>query len=259
MRSWLAALLTVTAVVAAAVGVGALGGCHLVANEASDVGDDGAVLPGGNECYVAADCAAAASSCCGCADFAVPGDSRADGCEDVMCPEPPPGDCPAVAPACVDGFCTLACVPVTCDMTCADGFAADVAGCLVCACAEAPAPGGDCAVDDDCVEVAADCCGCGRGGADTAVPVDQVATHDAELGCPADPTQAACPEVDVCDPAAAPRCAAGRCTLGAGPPTDGLVGLCGRPDLEPCPAGTACVLNADSDAAAAGLGTCLSP
>lgn len=236
-----------------------LAGCVVVGREqATDLGGDDSGLPGGPECAVAEDCVAVAATCCGCPGYALPGDGRQDACDDVACPEPPPEACPAVAAACVDGLCTLACAPVSCEMSCPDGFAADAAGCLQCACAAPPDPGTDCVVDGDCAEVPADCCGCSRGGADTAVPTSTVDAHLEALGCPTDPTDAACPEVDVCAAGAVPRCDAGRCVLGAQPgAADGA--QCGRPELPPCPEGTTCVLNADQEASMEGVGTCQAP
>src|SRR5690606_40804527 len=58
-----------------------------------------------------------------------------------------------------------------------------------------------------------DCCGCARGGMDTAVPASEVAAHEAALMCPQDPS---CPDVDTCAPELAARCIAGACTLVAG-------------------------------------------
>lgn len=228
-----------------------LAGCQLAA-EQSDVApgdDDSGVFA---ECESAMDCVLAASTCCGCGEYAMPDRGLQDSCEDVECPEPEPGACPAVAAACVGGACTTACVEVACALSCEAGFATDAAGCLVCACAVASDPAPSCLVDDDCVAVPADCCGCARGGSDTAVPASEAAAFDDALDCDAN---AACPEVDVCDPSATPRCVSGRCALG-GEPSDELSPTCGRPDLPVCPDGTVCVLNADPSASGQGLGTC---
>ena len=162
-----------------------------------------------------------------------------------MC-DPAPA-CSEVAAVCQAGACVLACQPITCDLPCADGFAVDAAGCQVCACA---APAADqCAVDADCARVPADCCGCGRGGADTAVPVGQVDAHNQALDCGG----AACPEIDVCAPDLAARCVAGTCALTDAPVAAPAADACGRADLPTC---AHCVLNAGDAYAAAGLGRC---
>lgn len=231
-----------------------LGGCNIAQEDALNAGDDSGAPA--TECAMAADCVLASSSCCGCPEFAMPDQGWVDGCEVVECP-PPEDDAPcgAVTADCVSGVCTVACQPVTCELSCEGGFAVDATGCQVCACAggsDAP----QCTLDTDCVAVAADCCGCARGGADTAVPAGEVGLHDDRLDCPSDPGESACPEVDVCDPSATARCVGGQCTLGAGgAPSDPAL-ACGRPDLPPCPEGSACVLNSDPEAAMQGLGTC---
>ena len=233
----------------------ALGGCELTAAEgALDPGDDDAgEVP---ECATAADCVLAATTCCGCGEYAMPDIGLADSCDDVECPDPDPSlECPGLVAACVDGVCTAACEPAACDLVCPDGFAADAAGCLSCACGSGPPEPPECTVDTDCVEVPADCCGCARGGADTAVPVAEAGAFGESLRCPSDPGDAACPEVDVCDPALSARCEQGRCTLSDGTGED-LAPTCGHPDLPPCPEGTVCVLNADDDASTQGLGSC---
>jgi hypothetical protein len=228
-----------------------LAGCHFGAAEADAVGDDdSAAAP---ECATAMDCVLASSTCCGCGDFAMPDRGWQDSCEEVECGEPEPGACPAVMAACVDGACTTACTSVSCDLSCEGGFATDAAGCLVCACAAGADPVASCSADADCVAVPADCCGCARGGTDTAVLASDADGYQAGLDCDSD---AACPEVDVCDPMAVPRCISGQCRLGeAGSPQDDAQ-ACGRDDLPPCPEGTVCVLNADPDASSEGLGTC---
>jgi len=208
------------------------------------------------ECETAADCVGAAATCCECPSYALPaGSGWGSSCGQVQC-DPAPS-CDEVAPACDQGACVLACQPVSCDLSCATGFAVDAAGCQVCACAAAP-PGATCAVDTDCARVPADCCGCARGGADTAVPADQAGDFVASLGC--DASSDACPDVDVCVPDAAPRCVDGTCALvDPNAPTPMLpAGACGRPDLPACPDGQTCVLNASSDAAGAGVGVCAS-
>ncbi len=233
-----------------------LAGCQLYAAESADVGspgDDDAA--GGTECVIAEDCVLATSTCCDCPDYATT--DRNDSCSDIECPMPDPAGCPAIVPACVEGYCTTACEPLSCDESCEAGFAMDAAGCLVCECAAGGAPMPSCVADTDCVAVPADCCGCARGGTDTAVPASEADGYMAGLMCESD---AACPEVDVCDPGAVPRCISGQCQLGAGAtdPNDGEQ-ACGRPDLPACPEGTVCVLNADPDASMQGVGSCRAP
>jgi hypothetical protein len=248
-------LLAVIAVAAALVA-----GCDLAAEEdgalsGDDSGDPNAPPPGA-ECATADDCALASTTCCGCGEYGVSADSRSDACDEVECPPPGEGVCPALIADCIDGVCTAACAPVVCELSCANGFAADGFGCLTCACAEAPPTSSSVCVDDsECVQVPADCCGCARGGADTAVPASDADSFSESLMCPDNP---ACPEVDVCDPSAAPRCRGGRCVL-EGDPDDGAgeaAQTCGRPDLPTCPEGTVCVLNADHAASMDGVGSC---
>jgi hypothetical protein len=231
----------------------ALGACWS-AQEDVAAGDDGGQEPQDyGECETAADCVLAASTCCACADFSMPDMGWQDGCADIECPMP--ADCPAIAAACVDGACTTTCAPVACDLSCSDGFASDAAGCLVCACAGGEVPPSTCLEDADCVQIPADCCGCAQGGADTAAPADTAEAIVEAMMCSNDP---ACPQVDVCDPGAAPRCVSGTCAL-VPASSDGLDVGCGRPDLPMCPEGTVCVLNADSDAQSQGVGTCQPP
>jgi hypothetical protein len=233
---------------------------------AGDLGDDGGDDSGGAgeappdaECAVAADCVAAASTCCECPSFAVPSSSGYDqACDEVDC-EPPSG-CSAAQPACVGGACQLVCTPIATDLSCELGFARDDFGCLVDACATAPDAGADeCELDADCVQVPADCCGCAAGGEDTAVPADQVDEHEDGLDCRADPT---CPDVDLCDPSREPRCVYGHCELSA-PPGDGSGDdvpsvRCGIDGDPPCEGGQVCVLNHPDggDATRAGAGSC---
>ena len=210
-------------------------------------------------CALDSDCQLVASSCCECPSYALPaGDSAPDACVDVGCQ--PEDSCPVVEAACDGGTCVMRCAPVVCELSCAAGFVADALGCLTCACAENSDPGvAVCASDPECVQVAADCCGCAQGGADIAVHIDQVASHLEALDCTGAP---ACPGLDSCDPSLQPRCAAGSCQLlesaidaPAGPEGDGW---CGRPGLQPCPQGTVCVLNDSqaNDATLAGVGIC---
>lgn len=245
-------------------------GCPTSA-ETAGAGDDATDPDPGNagavECQVDEECTAAGESCCSCPTFAVPTASGwQDSCEDVTC-EPPTG-CAAEA-VCEAGACVLACVELACepDASCDGGFARDAAGCLSCDCAPAADPAADqCAVDADCVQVAADCCGCAEGGTDTAVPASEATGFTDSLGCDG---STSCPGVDVCDPSAEPRCLAGTCQLVAAPggggdlPPDGGLGgeepqLCGTPELAPCPAGQRCVVNDPDvpDASEMGVGVC---
>lgn len=201
----------------------------------------------GIECRSDGDCAAAAAKCCDCPTFAVPvGDPAHRACASVMCPM---SVCPAnVRAACAQGACVLACVPMVCTASCADGYALDAAGCLSCACQAVANP--SCTVDGDCARVRADCCGCGNGGADTAVPTADVAQYDASLGCPPSPS---CPSGNTCAPDLAPHCVQGACELVPALPA----GACGRPDLPACPAGQVCTVNANASATREGVGVCM--
>ena len=228
----------------ALLGLGA-GGCLT----AQDAGAEAPDMLG--TCSVAADCVLAAPSCCACPSYALPiGSGFADACDGVECPSPPLGCAPLVA-RCDEGACVAACMPAACELSCPTGFAADASGCLACACA--PTPAGECAVDTDCERVPADCCGCERGGQDTAVPAVRAGEHLADLMCGGTES---CPGVSTCD-GAEPRCQLGRCVLAA-PITDpgGPPGACGRPDLPPCPPGEACVLNESDEAGPLGVGVC---
>jgi hypothetical protein len=244
-----------------AVAAALVAGCELAADEDNALGGDDSADPGAPPpaaCVTADDCALASTTCCGCGEYGVSADSRGDACDEVECPPPAPGECPALIAACVNGACAAACAPVVCELSCANGFAADAYGCLTCACAEAPPASAECSEDVECAQVAADCCGCARGGADTAVPASEADAFSESLMCPDRP---ACPEVDVCDPSVAPRCRGGRCVL-EGDPDDGAgeaAPTCGRPDLPTCPEGTVCVLNADSAASMDGVGSCQVP
>src|SRR5258706_10734983 len=91
---------------------------------------------GAPECAVNAQCAAAAAKCCDCPTFAAPANDPAlNACKGVACPMPGPTCAANLEPACDHGACVLACAPVACDQSCADGFATDRNGCLTCACA----------------------------------------------------------------------------------------------------------------------------
>ena len=211
-------------------------------------GDGAGASP--RECYDASDCAPAGPKCCDCPTHAVPVDDPAyQACSNVDFPAPACGS-PTEAACSPSGTCELVCSPVACDATCADGFATDaMTGCLTCACAMPAAS--DCSVDADCARVRDDCCGCARGGEDTAVPASGIAAHEAKLMCPQNPS---CPDVDTCAPDLAPRCIAGACTLVAGALP---ASACGRPDLPACPAGEVCTVNASDPATMQGVGVCL--
>ena len=104
----------------------------------------------------------------------------------------------------------------------------------------------------------ADCCGCARGGADTAVPAAEADAYVMGLGCPANPGEVPCPEVTTCAADVGPRCILGQCVLGdssLGPPPL-PPGACGRADLPACPAGQACVINQDPAGNPLGVGVC---
>jgi hypothetical protein len=119
---------------------------------------------------------------------------------------------------------------------------------LIDACAPATPPA--CTKDLDCVESRADCCGCERGGNNTAVPATSRASYDAALGCTGNES---CPEVSTCVVEETPQCAQGKCKLIAGPlPAD----ACGRPDLAPCGDGKVCTVNASDPASKHGVGVC---
>lgn len=250
--------------------LGAAPGCPRAESELAGTDeDDGAGAAPSQDCQVDADCAPAGSSCCECPSYALPvADAWQDSCDEVDCDGAETGQCPLTEAVCEAGACVLQCQAAACEMTCAGGFSADAFGCLVCACAD-PSPPGDyqCTVDDDCVQVAADCCGCARGGEDTAVPVADVGAFEGALDCTDD---AICPGVDVCDSSLVARCVGGVCALAAEPgtgfgadagpdenPTDPQ--YCGDSALPACPDELVCVLNdpAHRDATAAGLGVCL--
>ncbi|HUJ59308.1 MAG TPA: hypothetical protein VLX92_12470 [Kofleriaceae bacterium] len=235
---------------AAALLLALLAGCPAEGNLAdkygsgSGSGSDG-IRP---ECMVDQDCVAMGAKCCDCPSYAVPADDPTYvACQGVACPM---NQCPDdVQPTCsVDQQCVLTCIQITCEATCADGFALDGNGCLSCNCAEVATR--SCEVDTDCARTRADCCGCARGGSDTAVPVDDVAAYDASLMCPPSP---ACPSVDSCEPGLEPRCIQGACELTLPTPPQ----ACGRTDLPACPSGQSCVLNVDETATMQGVGVCM--
>ena len=197
-----------------------------------------------SECSRDADCALAAAKCCDCPTFAVPlTDPAHTACETVSCPA---SSCPAnTRAACDAGQCVLQCAPLACTLSCAGGYAIDPTGCLECTCATPPQQV-QCAADTDCVRTRADCCGCTRGGEDTAVAAADQAGFDASLGCPADP---ACPGGDTCAAGTEPRCIEGRCELAMPTPANACTGA--------CPSGQSCVINADPSATMQGLGVCM--
>jgi len=247
----LSVLLTATPIVVAS--------CVLVfdGEQAADLNDAGLAA---EQCSRDEDCVLAGPTCCDCPTYALPASSGwADSCSSVDCAMP--STCAALIARCDFGGCRAQCAPITCELSCPQGFAADGAGCLTCACNSMPAPP-SCMLDDDCVEVPADCCGCARGGADTAVPRATVDAYLASLDCPSDPGMGACPDVSTCDAERAPRCLDYQCSLvGPNDPAwaEPPAGACGRADLPPCPAGQRCVLNRDSEANPLGLGVCEAP
>lgn len=242
------AILAALGAVALAIGGG---GCLTAADSGAEVPTDASAV-----CAEDLDCVLAGPSCCACPTYALPGASGfADACMGVDCPLP--SGCAPLVARCDDGTCMAECAPATCDLSCPTGFAIDATGCLACACAGAT-PEVECMADTDCARAPADCCGCDRGGHDTAVPVSRLGDHLAELMCFGGES---CPGVSTCASGAEPRCVVGRCTLitpatePGGPPAD----ACGRPDLPPCPAGQVCVINASDQANPLGLGVCRPP
>lgn len=211
--------------------------------------DDG--LPGdiAGECSTASDCALGAAKCCDCPTYAAPkSDPAIRACSGVMCPAM---TCPQnVAVACNSGRCELACTQMACLSTCADGFAVDGNGCLTCECAQVTSRA--CAADAECSEVPADCCGCAKGGADTAVPASQLSDYLAGLNCPQQPT---CPGTNACNASEGPACIQGACSLAAPLP----INACGRPELASCADAYGCFVNADPVATAHGVGICKPP
>lgn len=213
-----------------------------------------------SQCLVDADCEPAGATCCDCPSFSLPvTDGHGRACNSVDCE--PGATCSTLAEAaCVDGGCELRCAAVRLGPgeSCAQGFVRDELGCLTSTCFS-PEPGEPvCADDGECVQVPADCCGCERGGRDTAVRAEDVDAHMAGLGCSGTPT---CPGVNVCDADVIPRCFGGQCQLVSNEPPDGDAApdtLCGTDAFAPCPAGQVCVLN-DPDADLAsdyGVGVC---
>ena len=210
-------------------------------------GDDGMGSGGAApECSTANDCAFGAAKCCDCPTYAAPkSDPGINACAGVMCPVT---TCPQnVALACNSGRCELACAPMQCDLACADGFVVDTNGCLSCECAQITTRA--CTADQECAEAPADCCGCAKGGRDTAVPASELSDYLASLSCPTNPS---CPGNDTCDAGDGPSCVQGACDLVVPAPPN----ACGRADLPACPTGDHCVVNADPTATGHALGVC---
>src|SRR5256885_16875166 len=125
MRAWLLVLL----VAGCQSALLDAGGTHM----GSGSGSNGVL----SECQLDADCALAGAKCCDCPTYAAPkADPAVRACDGVACPQMP---CPLnVRAACEGGRGVLACVPLPCDQSCAEGFVIDASGCLECACAGAP-------------------------------------------------------------------------------------------------------------------------
>ena len=201
------------------------------------------------ECSQASDCVPAGPKCCDCPTHAVPAsDPTQKACSAVDCG---PMQCGSPMQAdCVAGRCELVCSPVSCPTTsCDNGFAIDANGCLTCDCAP-PATAAQCSLDTDCARVKDDCCGCTMGGKDTAIPVGDVAAHDAALNCSANPS---CPGFDSCPADLAARCVQGECAL-----VSGVIpaNACGRADLAACSGSQTCTVNANDQATMYGVGVC---
>jgi len=216
----------------------------------TDIGSGEGANGAAAECQTDGDCVLAAARCCDCPTFAMPVDPAVDICAGVTCPVPGPTCAANVHAACVQSTCELACDAIECDQSCPDGFAVDASGCATCACLEVADR--TCTASTDCVEVPADCCGCAKGGMDTAVPSADAPSNEAGLDCPSSP---ACPGVSTCQADLSPQCVQGTCALQPALPAT----ACGRPDLPPCGAGTICALNVDPQATAQGVGVCVPP
>ena len=205
-------------------------------------------------CRTNADCYAASVTCCECPTFATSSsDPRASACDQVVCT---PAECPDNADAvCApeSKLCVLQCKALACANDCPDGFALGANGCLSCECATPDPAGTACAVDDDCVRTRKDCCGCSRGGQDTAVLAGTASEFDATLMCPVAP-QCPDPNTPNCSDDA-PRCLRGQCELLPDKP----VAACGSSDLAACVSGQVCTLNVNDQATLYGLGVCRSP
>lgn len=240
----------VALLVIAIVAAGCPGSLETDALSGDDKGGENGAGTGGapTECNVASDCVAAGPKCCDCPTHALPATSpTARACNEVNCPTKSCGS--PMEAACNDGRCELVCSPVVVNMSCPNGFVTDGNGCLIDMCAPAADPG-QCSVDTDCARVRDDCCGCAMGGKDTAIPAGQVPSHDASLGCSANPV---CPGNNVCAMNLAARCVQGECALVSGAlPAN----ACGRADLPACPSGERCTVNANDQATMYGVGVC---
>lgn len=247
----------------------AVAACGTSANESVDGADappmDGNFPSEPATCSVDSDCLPAASTCCECPSFSVTAsDPFGDGCGEVNCEGLREENCSLlVDPVCVQGQCELACRPLIleADEICELGFERDEFGCATKTCATSGTDPGntECTVDTDCVQVAADCCGCEMGGADTAVPAGEATSFQAGLGCTGGEV---CPGVFVCDADVIPQCLGGACVLAALAPDmgPGAPTPCGLSELSPCPAGQVCVLNdpESNDDGGFGVGVCRS-
>jgi len=223
--------------------------------------------PGAPQCVTSGECVPAASTCCECPSFAVPkGSDGGEACEPVDCEIEI--ECPKVIAICTDDQqCQLVCEPIVATQQCPTGFAHDDFDCLIDSCylPVDPNPIVACAEDTDCVRVEADCCGCARGGTDTAVAAAHADAYRESLKCGPEP---ACPgeENPLCEEPLIERCIAQRCALLSAPGEDGGDGdggrvepvFCGTPEFGDCPDGFVCFLNAhDADEAnRIGVGTC---
>ncbi|MEO8702542.1 MAG: hypothetical protein ABI867_21030 [Kofleriaceae bacterium] len=227
-------------------------GCPGVSAEsAADNSDDDAGQGPPGTCFADNDCVPAAATCCECPTFATSAsDPNTRACGQVECP---PSVCPDNVEAACDteaNQCTLRCKPLACDATCEFGYAIDPSGCLSCTCASPVTDLDACMFDTDCVRTREDCCGCVRGGEDTAVLATEQPRFDAALMCDAMPF---CPDPQTTSCAGeAPRCVQGQCELLSDIPA----GACGTTALGPCPAGEVCTVNASDQANLYGLGLC---
>ncbi len=212
-------------------------------------------------CEEASDCELAASTCCECPSFAAPiQDGFGNSCEDVECP---PSDlCPAVMAVCAQEQCQMVCAPLEVTQTCVLGFARDAAGCLLDACQTASLDVLICEQDSDCTQIPADCCGCSQGGRDQAALTADAAEITVALDCSGEEI---CPDVNVCDSEAAPKCFAGACFLTQidvdSSLDDGEEELCGTPALGPCAQNSRCLVNQvpGAEVTEIGVGICVTP
>lgn len=194
-------------------------------------------------CAVDTDCELVSSKCCECPSFAVHKlDPLTKACGSVEC-ESKQACSEAVAATCNRDTksCELTCKPLACaaQPNCEQGFLLDDNGCLTCECVGITFEA-RCFTDDQCVRTPADCCGCSRGGSDTAVFIDDLDAFEKRLDCRQDEV---CPELDTCTDDE-PICVQGSCMLGKRDLPPGACG--GRPELATCPEDQACVVNADA-------------